>query len=178
MAIVKTLANQAVGWTASDSARRALSHCSYPRTPWPVFDSTPQTAKITLGPGHPFTLEALCIRKSQCGNFAWLPYACIAALADCHDVMLIDCTVKYASVGAKNTIGLHLKFSGWKACKVKNSLCARFWEALRVQIHISFSILDHFEIAWRSAACRETNFKVAKIRKPRSLLCLFVFSKL
>ena len=40
------------------------------------------------------TPEALCIRKStsQCANFAWLP--CIAALADCHDVMFIDCTMK------------------------------------------------------------------------------------
>ena len=53
------------------------------------------------------TLEVLCIRKSasQCGNFA-----CIAALDDCHDVMLIDCAMKNASVDAKNTIGLHLKF--------------------------------------------------------------------
>ena len=70
-------------------------------------------------------------KKNQCRIFAWLP--CIAALADCHDVMLIDCAMKNASVDARNTIGLHLKFSSWKACKVKNShLCARFWEAWRV----------------------------------------------
>ena len=47
--------------------------------------------------------------------------------------MLIDYAMKNASVDAKNTIGLHLKFSSWKACKVKNShFCARFWEAWRV----------------------------------------------
>ena len=67
------------------------------------------------------TLEVLSIRKSacQCGYFAWL--LCIAVLADCHDVMLINCTMKNVSVNAKNTIGLHLEFSSWKACKVKNS---------------------------------------------------------
>ena len=59
------------------------------------------------------------IRKSasQYGNFAWLPCiaASIAALVDCHDVMLIDCTMKNASVDAKNIIGSHLKFSSWRA---------------------------------------------------------------
>ena len=100
------------------------------------------------------TLEALCIRKSasQCGNFAWN----IAALADCHDVMLIDCAMKNASIDAKNTIGLHLKFSSWKACKVKNSQwCARFCEAWRVknQQHPLFLVLFECDLdatwVWR-----------------------------
>ena len=80
-----------------------------------------------------FNLEALSIRKSasQCGNCAWLP--CIAALDDCHDVMFINCAMKNVSVDAKNTIGLHLKFSSLKS-KVKNShFCARFWEAWGVK---------------------------------------------
>ena len=46
--------------------------------------------------------------------------------------MLIDCAKKNASVDAKNTTGLHLKFSSWTACKMKNShFSARFGEAWR-----------------------------------------------
>ena len=95
----------------------------------------PATSEIIiLECSFPLTLAALCIRKSasQCGYFAWLP--CIAALADCHQVMFIDCAMKNASVDAKSTIGLHLKISSWKIRKVKNShFCARFWEAWRAK---------------------------------------------
>ena len=69
--------------------------------------------------------------------------SCIAALAvsSCHDVMLLDCTMKNASVDAKNTIGLHLKFSSHKSMQSeKQPFCARFWEAWRVK-HITHAVL-------------------------------------
>ena len=73
----------------SNDASRAMS------------DRKPKTKDQILP--SPTSLEALCMRKSasQCGYISWLP--CIAALADCHDIVLIDCALKNASVDAKNT---------------------------------------------------------------------------
>ena len=50
--------------------------------------------------------------------------------------MLIDCAMNNAPVDAKNTTGLHLKFSSWRARGVKNSpFGVRFCEAWRVDWH-------------------------------------------
>ena len=45
-----------------------------------------------------------------------------------------------------SSFGLHLKFSSWKASKVKNSrFCARFWEAWRVKTLSAMCFIINFD---------------------------------
>ena len=74
-------------------------------------------------------------------SFAWLP--CIAALADCHDVMLINCAMKTHVCRCQEHHRVAFEVFKLKS-KVKKRFCARFCKASRVK-----KLLDIF-LHWRS----------------------------
>ena len=95
----------------------------------------------------------LCMTTMHC-CVGWLPWRHAHRLRN-----------ENASVDAKNTIGLHLKFSSWNACKVKNShLCACFWEAWRVNRDVLQTEIRKLRRK-RAAAGWEVRNKMAHFRE-------------